>query len=196
MIIASMQETPIVVMGVSGCGKSTVARILSDRMGRPFIEGDDLHPPANVAKMSAGIALTDEDRASWLAQTGEFLGAPHPTSVASCSALRSRYRQRLRDAAARPLIFLYLQVPRSEVVERMSSRPGHFMPISLVDSQFAALEEPCDEPDVVTITGPGTASELADRFLYHVFTMNRAAIDRQAGFAKAITTPTISSSLD
>ncbi|TCN22822.1 gluconokinase [Sinorhizobium americanum] len=171
-----MSETPIVVMGVSGCGKSSVARILSDRMGCPFIEGDELHPPANVAKMSAGIALTDEDRSSWLDRTGALLSAPHPAPVVSCSALRSRYRQQLRDAAGRPLVFLYLQVPRSEVVERMSARQSHFMPVSLVDSQYAALEEPCGEPDVVTITGPGNASDLADRFLFHLFAVRGIAL--------------------
>lgn len=164
-----MLETPIVVMGVSGCGKSTLARILAERTGRLFIEGDELHPPANVAKMSAGIALSDEDRFAWLVKTGTLLNASHPAAVVSCSALRGKYRQQLRDAAGRPLVFLYLQVPRSEVIDRLKSRQDHFMPLSLVDSQYAALEEPRGEQDVVTITGAGNASELADRFLFHIY---------------------------
>jgi gluconokinase len=140
-----MTEKPIVVvMGVCGCGKSLVARLLAERLGCAFVEGDDLHPPANVGKMSAGIPLTDEDRAGWLAVLADRLAEAHDSGVAltlSCSALRRAYRDRLRGQGV-PVIFLHLHGSKQLIEERMSRRGAHFMPRSLIDSQFAALEEP------------------------------------------------------
>ncbi|HWE58592.1 MAG TPA: gluconokinase [Solirubrobacteraceae bacterium] len=140
-----MAVAAVVVMGVSGSGKTTIGRGLAGRLGWDFAEGDDLHPAANVAKMAAGEPLTDADRLPWLAQIagwidGEIEDGRH--GVITCSALKRAYRDRLR----RPeVLFVYLSLPRSELERRMATRHGHFMPASLLDSQLAALEPP--DPD-------------------------------------------------
>ncbi len=184
MSMIEVPVPPIVVMGISGCGKSTVATILASILNRPFVEGDDLHPPANIQKMSAGVGLNDDDRFGWLATIGERLRATGDAPpVVSCSALKRRYRQQLRDGAQQPIVFIHLEVPRADVVARLSRRENHFMPIGLVDSQFADLEDPAGEDDVVTVTGPGAASELAHRFLYHLYV-------RRHGSKIAVVNPT------
>ncbi len=135
-----------VVMGVSGCGKSTVARDLSRRTGGVFLDGDDFHPAANVRKMAAGIPLTDEDRWSWLQTLNDTL-RQHAADAApvflACSALREIYREQLR-AGLDALTFIYLKGSRECIARRQGARHGHFMPASLLDSQFATLEEPAD----------------------------------------------------
>lgn len=142
----------VVVMGVSGCGKSTVGRLLAERLSARYVEGDDLHPPANVDRMAAGIALTDEDRVGWLASVGEQLAlidggdgvdgadAARPV-VASCSALRRSYRDQLR-AAAPGLRFVFLWGRPELLAERMAARQGHYMPAALLQSQLHTLEAP------------------------------------------------------
>jgi gluconokinase len=130
----------VVVMGVSGSGKSTVGAALGQRLGVPFADADDFHPAANIAKMSAGHALDDEDRHPWLESIGEWL-ASHGADggVMSCSALKRRYRDQLRRHA--PLTeFVHLDGTREVIARRQASRPGHFMPATLLDSQFATLE--------------------------------------------------------
>jgi gluconokinase len=167
----SSLHLPIIVMGVSGCGKSSVAQLLAEALGRRFVEGDTLHPPGSIAKMSAGIPLDDADRVGWLGRVAaEIRSGEVPAPVVSCSALKRKYRQQLRDGAMRPVRFLYLQVPRDQVVARMSARTDHFMPPGLVDSQFSILEDPSLESDVISIAGPGTASQLASRFLFRFHT--------------------------
>jgi len=133
---------PVVVMGVSGSGKTTVGAALADALGLPFVDGDSLHPAANVAKMAAGIPLDDADRAPWLDAIGAVLAAG-PVVVA-CSALKRAYRDRLR-AAAPALQLVFLDGSPSLLASRMAARPGHFMPTTLLDSQLATLERP--EPD-------------------------------------------------
>lgn len=129
----------VVVMGVTGSGKSTVGTALAARLGVPFADADDFHSPANVAKMRSGTPLTDDDRRPWLLAIGEWL-AEHPDgAVVTCSALKRRYRDTLREAAP-AITFLHLHGDKATVRERVGSRPGHFMPTSLVDSQFADLE--------------------------------------------------------
>ncbi|GLR52197.1 gluconokinase [Shinella yambaruensis] len=144
----------IVVMGVSGSGKTSVAQGLAAALGVAFIEGDSLHPAGNVEKMSRGIPLTDEDRWPWLDTIGralaESLGAGK-TVVVSCSALKGAYRDRLRRAAGGPLAFVFLKGSRDLLMTRMAARHGHFMPASLLDSQLATLEDPSGEPGVVTV---------------------------------------------
>ena len=131
--------TRIVVMGVSGCGKSTIGSLLADRLGVPFLDADDLHPPSNVAKMAAGIPLTDEDRWPWLRLVGaELQQAPNGVVVA-CSALRYAYRALLRSHAP-DLLFVHLKGSREELASRLSDRVDHFMPLTLLDSQLATLE--------------------------------------------------------
>lgn len=149
-----MSTLRIVVMGVSGCGKTTVGLALAGRLGARFIEGDLLHPQANVAKMAAGIALTDADRWPWLDAVGSALAGSAPV-VASCSALRRAYRDRLRANAGSSLCFLHLAGDRAALARRMAERPGHYMPVSLLDSQLATLEPPgADEALTLPIDMP------------------------------------------
>ncbi|NVM74411.1 gluconokinase [Duganella sp. SG902] len=137
-----MQSIRWVVMGVSGCGKSTVGQALAAANGAPFVEGDQFHPPANVAKMSAGVPLNDEDRADWLLALQAQISAARERGeglVISCSSLKRRYRDLLRqgDPALR---FAHLNGPKALIEARMRARVGHYMPPSLLDSQFHDLE--------------------------------------------------------
>ena len=144
----------IVVMGVSGCGKTSVAEGLAASLGAAFIEGDSLHPAANVDKMSHGIALTDEDRWPWLDTVGRAMAdvlAGNGSVVVSCSALKKAYRDRLRSSAGGKLAFVFLKGSRELLMSRMAAREGHFMPVSLLDSQLATLEDPSGEAGVVTV---------------------------------------------
>ncbi|MHC5906093.1 gluconokinase [Streptomyces sp. S6] len=153
----------VVVMGVSGTGKTTVGLLLAARLGVPYAEGDDFHPPANIAKMSAGIPLDDADRAPWLDSIGAWahdragLGG-----VVSCSALKRSYRDRLR-AAAPGLLFVHLGGSRELVEERMRRREGHFMPTALLDSQFATLEPLGVDEAGVAVDVAGAPEEIAGR---------------------------------
>jgi len=135
----------LVLMGVSGSGKSTIAALLARRLGWDWIEGDDLHPAANIAKMSAGVPLTDDDRWPWLLLVADWIDdqseARRP-GIVTCSALKRVYRDLLRRDN---VLFVYLRGSRELIAARMAERHGHFMPTSLLDSQFEALEEP--EPD-------------------------------------------------
>ena len=132
----------LVVMGVSGTGKSTVGAELARRMGREFVEGDDYHPQSNIDKMAAGDALTDEDRWPWLDTLGVLLVASVAQPVVlTCSALKRSYRDLLREGAGqRAILFVHLSGSRETLTERMSSRERHFMPTSLLDSQLDTLE--------------------------------------------------------
>ncbi|MDT5278391.1 MAG: gluconokinase [Mycobacterium sp.] len=129
----------VVVMGVSGSGKSTVGAALARRLGVPFADADTFHPQANVAKMAAGKALTDVDRYPWLEAVGQWVASHDQGGVMSCSALRRSYRDQLRSHC--PLIeFLHLTGSAELIARRQADRPGHFMPPSLLMSQFDALE--------------------------------------------------------
>ncbi len=141
-------EPAIVVMGVSGCGKSTVGAALAAALGRPFREGDALHPAANVAKMAAGIPLEDADRWPWLDRVAAALAGG---GVVSCSALKRSYRDRLRAGAGRPVAFVFLRGSEALLAGRMGARTGHFMPPALLASQLATLEDPSGEPGAVTL---------------------------------------------
>lgn len=140
----------IVVMGVSGCGKSSVGAALSQALGIPYRDGDDLHPAVNVAKMRAGEALTDADRWPWLDRVAQDLARLAPVIV-GCSALRRAYRDRIRAGAGGPVLFVHLAGSREVIAARMAARSGHFMPASLLDSQFATLEPPLGEPGVLRL---------------------------------------------
>lgn len=141
---------PVVVMGVSGCGKSAVGERLATYLGASFIEGDSLHSVQNVEKMRSGIPLTDADRWPWLEEIGARLASPAAT-VVSCSALKRAYRERLREVAWQPITFVFLQGTRALLATRLAERKGHYMPLSLLDSQLAILELPLGEADVATI---------------------------------------------
>ncbi len=129
-----------VVMGVAACGKSTVGAALASRIGATFVDGDILHPPSNIAKMSAGTPLTDDDRKPWLDRVGEVLATGGGRRIIGCSALKRAYRDRIRISAGEPTGFLHLAGKRSVIEARMHLRTGHFMPITLLDSQFATLQ--------------------------------------------------------
>ena len=142
-----------VVMGVAGSGKSTIGPALARALGVEFVEGDDYHPPENVRRMAAGIPLTDEDRAGWLRALAARLHQAKQAGtglVMTCSALKRSYRDVLR-ASAPEVRFVFLRGPRPLIAERIAARHGHFMPPSLVDSQFATLEEPAADEDVWVI---------------------------------------------
>ena len=133
----------IVVMGVAGCGKTEVGVRLADVFGVPFHDGDDYHPPENVAKMSAGTPLNDSDRVGWLARLADLLGEQRDAGcVVACSALKEQYRAQLRGSSAP--VFVHLVVTPATAESRLNARAGHFMPASLVASQFDTLEAPTD----------------------------------------------------
>ena len=152
----------IVVMGVSGSGKTTVARALARRLGLPFADADDFHPESNVAKMAAGTPLDDEDRRPWLQIIGAWL-ALHTESggVISCSALK---RDLLRTGASR-VTFLHLHGTREVVTARVAARPGHFMPTSLVDSQLATLEPLQADEAGLRLDLDAPVEQIVDRYL-------------------------------
>jgi gluconokinase len=144
----------IVVMGVSGSGKSTLGAALAQALRCDFQEGDALHPPANVDKMRAGIALDDADRQPWLERVAAWIttqGERQRDGVVSCSALKRSYRERLRRADP-GLHFVYLQLPRVELEQRLRQR-DHFMPASLLDSQLRTLQEPAADERALTLDG-------------------------------------------
>lgn len=127
-------------MGVSGCGKSSVGLELARLCGVDFIDGDDLHPRANIAKMARGEPLDDTDRAPWLADVGQALARGLSPTVIGCSALKRAYRDIIRAQVPEPVHFLHLHAEREVLEARVAARVGHFMPLSLLDSQFEALE--------------------------------------------------------
>ncbi|THK37751.1 gluconokinase [Ensifer sp. MPMI2T] len=141
----------IIVMGVSGSGKSSVGERIAKAYGYPFIEGDALHPPENIKKMSEGIALTDDDRWPWLAAIGRKLAESSDPAVVACSALKLSYRQKLRESAPAAVAFIHLHGSEAVLAERMQHRTGHFMPQSLLKTQLATLEDPTGEANTVTI---------------------------------------------
>jgi gluconokinase len=155
----------IVVMGVSGSGKSTVGGLLAERLGVPYAEADDFHPPANIAKMSAGHPLDDADRAPWLdAIAGWIAERGDRGGVVSCSALRRRYRDRLRRADP-GLFFLHLDGPPELIASRLAARMEHFMPSGLLASQFEALEALGADEAGAVVGIEGTPQEIAARAL-------------------------------
>lgn len=164
-----MSSTPrVVVMGVSSCGKSTVGELLALKLGVPFKDGDDLHPPENIAKMSAGHPLNDADRFPWLKLVGGWLAA-HDGGVIACSALKRSYRDTIR-AAAPDTVFVHLHGSRELMGARMAARPGHFMPTRLLDSQFRDLE-PLGEDEAGRVFDvaqkPSAITDAAASWLQH-----------------------------
>lgn len=155
--------TVVVLMGVAGSGKSTIGAMVAARLDWPFQEGDLLHPAANVAKMAAGHPLTDEDRLPWLARVREWVAA-HRDGVITCSALKRSYRDVLRDSH---VVFVYLAASRDELLARLTTRTGHFMPTALLDSQLADLEPPEPDEHAMTVVANEPAEQVTEiiRFL-------------------------------
>lgn len=157
------QAPIVVVMGVSGSGKSTIGELVAEALSVPFIDADSLHPAANVEKMAAGHPLTDEDRWPWLARVGQVLAAADESgAVVACSALKRVYRDAILAEAPRAL-FLHLAGSREVLASRLERRSGHFMPPALLDSQLATLEPLADdEPGVVVDVAPDVMTIVSD----------------------------------
>jgi gluconokinase len=157
----------LVLMGVSGCGKTTVAGILAAQLGWPFQEGDALHPQSNIDKMQAGQPLTDPDRRRWLATVKEWIEGrldAGESGLITCSALKRSYREAINRRHS-GVVFVYLAGSRATIAGRLAARQGHFMPAGLLDSQFADLEEPApDEPHIRVDIGPA-AGVIAQRIV-------------------------------
>ncbi|VVB42237.1 Gluconokinase (modular protein) [Beijerinckiaceae bacterium RH AL1] len=152
----------IVVLGVSGCGKSTIGKMLAPPLGAAFLEGDDYHSSANVAKMRLGQPLDDTDRWPWLEKLGGAAGEhlrQGRSVVVACSALRRAYREALTKAARADLIFVHLTIDKATIAARMQARQQHFMPVSLLESQLATLEPLAADENGTEITETGTAQE-------------------------------------
>lgn len=150
----------IVVMGVAGSGKSTLGAALAQALHLPMIEGDDFHPEANRDKMRRGLPLTDADRAGWLARLADALRAHRQGAVLTCSALKAAYRDGLR-AAVPGLRFVFLRIERDEALRRVAARQAtHYFPPEGVDNQFATLEAPQGEPDVLVLDATAPPAEL------------------------------------
>jgi carbohydrate kinase (thermoresistant glucokinase family) len=158
-----MTPTVLVLMGVSGSGKTTVGIQLAERMGWAFKEGDELHPPANIAKMHAGKPLSDADREPWLVAVAAWIDQwlnDNVCGVITCSALKRSYRRRL-TAGRPPVVFVFLHAREAVLVERLAKRQGHFMPPSLLASQLATLEAPTpDEPVILVETDQPIAAQV------------------------------------
>jgi gluconokinase len=153
----------VIIMGVSGSGKSTLGAVLAQALDCPFLDGDDFHAPAAIAKMSAGEPLTDDDRWPWLDRLGRALGdalASDARVVAACSALRRSYRDRLRDTIQAPTRFILLDASPEDLQRRLAHRAGHYMPASLLDSQLATLQRPGADEAVLTLAAGASPGRL------------------------------------
>ncbi len=154
-----MMNDSIVIMGVAGCGKSSLGSAVAQALQLPLVEGDDFHSPESRQKMSQGVALTDDDRAGWLDRLGDQL-RQHPAGlVLTCSALKRAYRDRLRQTSP-GLRFAFLQLSPQEAQARVGSRDAHFFSTSLVESQFATLQVPTGEPGVLTLDATASLQQL------------------------------------
>jgi gluconokinase len=149
-------------MGVAGSGKSTLGAAVAERMGWPMIEGDDFHSDENRARMHAGVPLSDSDREGWLRSLARELQRHPNGAILTCSALKRKYRDLLRDASP-GLVFVFLDILEDEALSRLRTRGQHFFPPELLQSQFATLEVPVDEPSVLRLDAGLPVQNLADQ---------------------------------
>ena len=164
------KEVParLIVMGVTGCGKTTVGALLAGRLNARFLDGDDYHPTANVEKMASGQPLTDDDRWPWLDRLGDVIEqsvAQQDRVVLACSALRRVYRDRLTNACAEAPLFIHLSGGRELIHGRMAARRDHYMPVGLLDSQIATLEPIEQDENAITLEVDATADQITSRIL-------------------------------
>ncbi|MCB1755294.1 MAG: gluconokinase [Gammaproteobacteria bacterium] len=170
----------MIVMGVTGCGKSTVGAALAGRLNAPFLDADDYHPPANIEKMSQGIPLTDVDRWPWLDRLALELREksrqkPDGIAVSACSALRRAYRERLIATAGAPILFIFLHGTREVIARRMQTRIDHFMPTTLLDSQLATLEPPAADENALSVDIGPMVSALAEDIFRQIVAARKAS---------------------
>lgn len=162
----------IVVIGVCGCGKSTLGTSLAKHLRKPFLDADDFHPASNKNKMAQGIPLDDVDRWPWLDALADALavkGKRAGMAVAACSALRRSYRERLVLMAGEPILFVMLEGSRELIAERLSLRTGHFMPAAMLDSQLATLEPPCCDEQAITLDIAQPIAAMVNEVHKHLF---------------------------
>ncbi len=175
-----MTQTHLVIMGVAGSGKTTLAQVLAARLGWPSAEADDFHPQANIDKMSAGIPLTDDDRWPWLAAIRRWqddADAAGRSSLVTCSALKRVYRDALRAGNGR-IVFVHLDGPEPVLAERLAHRTGHFMPPSLLPSQLATLEPLGADEDGLVLSAEHEPGALADEVVTRLGLRPRPADSR------------------
>lgn len=195
---AGAQQPVLVLMGVSGSGKSTVAGLLVGRLGWDFEEGDDLHPQVNVDKMASGHPLTDEDRWPWLRRVDGWItghtDAGRP-GIITCSALKRSYRDLLRGEH---VVFVYLRSDRQRIASRLATRHGHYMPASLLDSQFATLEPPGADERAIEVDAAATPSEVADEIIARLGLVPRArtGVHGTAAHAREVAEDLVGLSID
>lgn len=161
MIGKSQRQHHIVVMGVAGCGKSTIGAALAERLGAEFLDGDSLHPQANIDKMASGTPLNDDDRAPWLAEIGRRFPASNSALVIACSALKRSHRDIIRSADP-SVVFVHLHGTRELLNARMTARPGHFMPPSLLESQLTTLEPLQDDEAGIVVDIATSVEDIVD----------------------------------
>ncbi|MGL6316810.1 gluconokinase [Vibrio sp. WXL103] len=160
-----MAGSSVIVMGVCACGKSTIGEHLASRLGRKFIDGDDLHPRANIQKMSSGQPLNDEDRGPWLERIRDAaysLENKNEHGIIVCSALKKKYRDQIREGNSN-VTFVFLDGDMDLILERMRMRKGHFMKENMVKSQFDALERPDGEPQTLIVSIEGSIDDVVER---------------------------------
>ena len=155
----------IIVMGVSSCGKSSVASALAENYDATFLDADDYHPASNIEKMSRGDALNDEDRWPWLQHFASTMAEQSGQAIGACSALKRIYREKLTEAAGEPLLFIHLQGSRDLLEQRIAARENHFMPPSLLQSQLATLEIPDPDEHAITIDITGSKAQVIQLIL-------------------------------
>ena len=160
MKLQNPQHRLFVVMGVAGCGKSTIAEGLAQSLEGTYLDGDSFHPPENIAKMSKGEPLNDADRWPWLKIFGTEIAQRKGIVVGACSSLKRSYRDHITQAAGEPVLFIYLDGSRELIAERMNAREGHFMPPSLLDSQFETLEVPGTDENAISVDISGTSQDV------------------------------------
>jgi gluconokinase len=170
MLTAALQHRSepsrlFVVMGVAGCGKSSIGEALAKATQGSFMDGDHFHPKANIEKMSSGQPLTDEDRWPWLTIVGEEMGARSGMVFAGCSALKKDYREKITETAGEPVTFIFLDGAKELIGKRMAAREGHFMPTNLLDSQFATLQRPDETELAMTVDIKGKREEVVQNIL-------------------------------
>ena len=167
-LISGIRPRVLICMGVSGAGKSTVAALVDRLLDWPFQEGDELHPPGNVEKMRHSIPLTDEDRWPWLDRCKAWIDereAIDGRGLITCSALKRIYRDKLIDGRRERVRLLYLKASRETLLDRLRHRTGHYMPVSLLDSQLATLEEPASDEDPIVVSVEQTAEQMTDEII-------------------------------